>query len=148
MNSKTSFLAVVVAIFFFSGSSFAQEADTMAYKHYEFGPYASLGASVFKGDVPDGSKTDIHFPAFGVGATGIYSFHPYWGFALSIGYDGRGMWFKEQNVDEPNEDISLSYLSIAPSIKFKQFLLGVNINIPLGISVEHTGTPEPKDLPY
>src|SRR5437764_2462700 len=113
------------------GISHAQEpnVDTMAFKHYEVGLYASLGASVFKGDVPNGSKTDVHFPAFGFGATGIYSFHPYWGFALSLGYESRGMYFHKQDSTGVTQDITLNYFSIAPVIKFKQFLLGVNINI-------------------
>lgn len=104
----------------------------MAYKHFEVGAGATIGASVFNGTVPDGSKTDIHFPAYLVQAMGIYSFHPYWGVALGIGYESRGMYFKEQNKTEPNVDVSLNYISFQPSIKFKQFLLGATIGLPTG----------------
>ncbi len=134
-SSKLSLVILLVVLsFFFTQRSFAQETDTMAYKHIEFGAGGTLGASIFNGTVPDGSKTDIHFPAYLIQAMGIYSFHPYWGLALGIGYESRGMFFKQQNVTEPNIDYSLNYISIQPSIKFKQFLLGVTFGLPSGAS--------------
>jgi hypothetical protein len=130
MSSSKKFFVTLIVLTSLSVRSFAQETDTMAYKHYEFGPLATLGLSVFQGDVPEGSKTDIHFPAFTFAIQGIYSFHPYWGAGIAIGYESRGMWFKKEDVEEPNEDFTLNYITIRPSIKFKQFLLGVNIGIP------------------
>lgn len=136
--SKFSFVLLLVALgFIFAQRSSAQEADTMAYKHIEFGAGGTLGASIFNGTVPDGSKTDIHFPAYLIQAMGIYSFHPYWGLALGIGYESRGMYFKQQNVTEPNIDYTLNYISIQPSIKFKQFLLGVTIGLPSSASFKY-----------
>jgi hypothetical protein len=133
-------LCVLTLLLFSACITFAQESDTMAFKHIEVGPFVTFGASIFQGDVPEGSKTDVHFPAFSLGATGIYSFHPYWGAALSLGYESRGIWFKKEDVKEPNEDITLNYLTIRPSIKFKQFLLGINIGLPLSSSFEYHGT--------
>jgi hypothetical protein len=134
---KLSFVLSLAGFsFFFVQKSFAQEEDTMAYKHIQVGAGGTLGASIFNGTVPDGSKTDIHFPAYLIQAMGIYAFHPYWGVALGVGYESRGMYFKQQNVTEPNVDFSLNYFSLQPSIKFKQFLLGVTIGLPLGASVK------------
>src|SRR5258708_2869112 len=135
--SRLSFVVTVTALsLFFARISSAQE-DTMGYKHIEVGAGGTLGASIFNGTVPDGSKTDIHFPAYLIQAMGIYSFHPYWGFGLGIGYETRGMFFKQQNVTEPNADFSLNYISIQPSIKFKQFLLGVTIGLPTSASLKY-----------
>ncbi len=136
--SRLSLVVTIAALsLFFVRTTSAQE-DTMAYKHFEVGAGATLGASIFNGTVPEGSKTDIHFPAYLIQAMGIYSFHPYWGAALGIGYETRGMFFKQQNVTEPNVDFTLNYISIQPSIKFKQFMLGVTIGVPTGASVKYT----------
>ncbi len=135
------YLIVVLSgiIFCLGRASFGQGTDTMSNTRYQIGTYASIGASVFKGDVPNGSKSGLHFPAFGFGVMGISSFHSSWGFALGVGYDSRGMWFKQDSGSQPSENITMNYFSIQPSIKFKQFLLGINIGIPLSISYSSEG---------
>ncbi|HET9135907.1 MAG TPA: outer membrane beta-barrel protein [Candidatus Kapabacteria bacterium] len=118
------------AVSFVASDSFAQEF-AQPYKKYEFGPFGSAGLSVFQGEVPDGSKTDVHV-AFTFGAMGALTFNPDWGVALALGYESRGMYFHEQAKDIPNQDFSINYLSIQPSLKFKSFLLGINIGVPMG----------------
>ena len=120
---------------FFAGSSFAQEFQ-QSYKQYEFGPFATGGLSVFQGDVPDGSKTDIHI-AYTFGALADYAFNREWGLALGVGYESRGMYFHQQANDPPNESITLNYITIQPSLKFKSFLLGINIGIPASNNVDY-----------
>lgn len=110
--------------------SFAQEFAA-PYKKLEFGPFGSGGLSVFQGDVPDGSKTDIH-AAFAFGAMGAFAFNPEWGASLAIAYDSRGMYFHQEAQDVPNQDFTFNYLSLQPSLKFKNFLLGINIGVPMG----------------
>ena len=127
-------LAIFTCIAFITGRSFGQEFQ-QSYKQYEIGPFATGGLSVFQGDVPDGSKTDIR-PAFTFGALGDYSFNREWGVALGLGYESRGMYFHQQASDPPNETITLNYFTIQPSLKFKSFLLGINIGIPVGNSVK------------
>jgi hypothetical protein len=118
------------AVSFTASDSFAQEF-AQPYKKLEFGPFASGGLSVFQGDVPDGSKTDIH-TAFTFGALGAFTFNPDWGVALGIGYESRGMYFHQESQDVPNQDFTINYLSFQPSLKFKSFLLGINIGVPMG----------------
>lgn len=126
-----------------SKSAFAQiDVDTLPFKHIEIGPFFTAGLSIFQGDVPQGVKTDVHF-AFTGGALFAYSFHPHWGFALGLGYDSRGMNFHQEAKDEPNDNYTLNFLSIRPSLKFKQFLLGINVGIPMGGNVKYTGYPAP-----
>ena len=132
---------VLLALCFLSSKPvFAQiDQDTLPFKHLEVGPFFTAGLSIFQGDVPTGAKTDVHF-AFTGGALAMYSFHPHWGFALGLGYDSRGMYYHKEGKDIPNIDFVLNYFSIRPSIKFKQFLLGVNIGLPLsGHSKWNTG---------
>src|SRR5689334_5333603 len=93
-------------------STFAQDF-AQPYKKLEFGLFGTGGASVFFGTVPDGSKTDIHV-AWTAGAMGAYSFKPEWGVALGLGVETRGMYFKEESKDQPNEKITLQYMSIQP----------------------------------
>lgn len=141
---------VLLALCFLSSKPvFAQiDLDTLPFKHLEVGPFFTAGLSIFQGDVPDGSKTDVHF-AFTGGALAAYSFHPHWGFALGLGYDSRGMYFHKQGEDDPNENITLNYLSIRPSIKFKQFLMGINIGIPMSGNIKgSTGFPAPLPSSY
>jgi len=118
--------------------SFAQEF-AQPYKRWEFGVFATGGLSVFFGTVPDGSKTDIHV-AWTAGGLFAYTFKPDFGVAMGLGIENRGMYFHEQSKDEPNETIDLTYLSIQPSLKFKSFLLGVNIGIPMSVTQTITGT--------
>ena len=136
---RFSLLALLFVLsVFVSKPVFAQiDQDTLPFKHLEVGPFFTAGLSIFQGDVPDGAKTDVHF-AFSGGALAMYSFHPHWGFGLALGYESRGMYFHEQANDTINETIGLNYLSIRPSIKFKQFLLGVNIGIPLSATTEYS----------
>lgn len=141
---------VLAALCFLSSKPvFAQiDQDTLPFKHLEVGPFFTAGLSIFQGDVPQGAKTDVHF-AFTGGALVAYSFHPHWGFALGLGYDSRGMYYHEEGKDIPNIDYALNYFSIRPSIKFKQFLLGVNIGLPLsGHSKWNTGSnpPDPQTV--
>lgn len=128
---KFPLATLLVVCSFITNSSFAQiDLDTLPFKHLEVGPYFTAGLSVFQGNVPTGAKTDVHF-AFSAGALTIYSFHPFWGFGLGLGYESRGMYFVKEGKTIPNQDIALHYFSIQPSIKFKQFLLGINIGLPL-----------------
>jgi hypothetical protein len=131
----TKLSVFVVFLFCISQSSLAQTQDTLPYKAYEIGVFATGGACVFNGTVPDGSKTDIR-PAFTFGALGTYAANRDIGFALGLGYESRGMFFKAQNVATPNETITLNYFSVQPSIRFKSFLLGVNIGIPMSSSFD------------
>jgi len=136
---KSVKLSLFALLMFFSCSLLSRpvlaqvDLDTLPFKHIEIGPMFTAGLSIFQGDVPDGSKTDVHF-AFTGGALFAYSFHPNWGIGFGLGYESRGMTFHPQNVDNPKQDITLNYLSVQPSLKFKQFLLGVNLGIPLSSS--------------
>ena len=112
-----------------ASNTFAQDF-AQPYKRLEFGLFGSGGLSVFQGDVPDGSKTDIH-SAYAFGLMGATAFNPEWGAALAIAYDSRGMYFHQQSADEPNLNLTINYLSFQPSLKFKNFLLGANIGIPM-----------------
>lgn len=137
MNSKNwilTIVAVFICTFTLVPNSFAQEFG-QSYKQYEFGPFATGGLSVFQGTVPDGSKTDIR-PAYTFGALGDYAFNREWGVALGIGYESRGMYFHQQGNDPPNQTITLNYITIQPSLKFKSFLLGINIGIPASNSAK------------
>ena len=137
-SSKLSLAAFIAVLsFFFVTRSFAQTnpQDTLPYKAYEVGLFGTVGASVFNGTVPDGSKTDIYFPAYTIGALGTIAANRDIGFALGLGYEQRGMFFKQQNVTTPNETIAIKYLSFQPSIRFKSFLLGINFNIPMSANV-------------
>ena len=139
-SSKLSLIAILLVIgAFLAQPVFSQTQDSLPYKSYEIGLFATGGACVFNGTVPDGSKTDVR-PAYTFGALGTYAANRDIGFALGIGYETRGMFFKEQNQTDPNQTISLSYISIQPSIRFKSFLLGVNIGLPAGSSYSYTGT--------
>ena len=113
----------------------AQTQDTLPYKMYEVGPLATGGLDIFSGTVPDGAKTDIR-PAYTFGILGTYAANRDIGFALGLGYESRGMFFKMQDKTDPNETITLNYLSIQPSVRFKSFLLGINIGIPLSSSFD------------
>jgi len=119
--------------------------DSLPYKQYEFGVFGTGGLSIFNGTVPDGSKTDIH-SAYTFGLLGTYAANRDIGFALGLGYEARGMFFKQQNVTTPNETININYFSIQPSVKFKSFLLGVNIGLPMSSSVDTSGNPSPSNL--
>jgi hypothetical protein len=121
--------------------------DTLPYKLYEVGLFGTGGVCVFNGTVPDGSKTDIR-PAFTFGALGTYAANRDIGFALGLGYESRGMFFKAQNKTEPNETITLNYFSIQPSLRFKSFLIGVNIGLPISSSFDSTGNPFPSNSAY
>lgn len=142
--SRLSLIALlIVCSAFVSQSLFAQTQDTLPYKLYEIGVFGTGGVGVFNGTVPDGSKTDIR-PAYTFGALGTYAANRDIGFALGVGYESRGMFFKEQNKTEPNDVITINYLSIQPSIRFKSFLLGINVGLPLsGNVVTNTGLPAP-----
>lgn len=120
-------------------SSQAQVMEPVPYKHLELGPFFTAGASIFQGDVPDGTKTDIHF-AYTGGALVGYSFHPHWGAMLGIGYESRGMKFYQQDNKDFTQNITLNYITIQPSVRFKQFLLGVSIGMPSGGTEEIQGT--------
>jgi len=124
-----------VALFCIAGSAAAQvqAEDTLPYKMYEVGPLVTGGACVFNGTVPTGSKTDIRV-AYTAGILGTYAANRDIGFALGLGYESRGMFFKIQNFTDPNETITLNYLSIQPSVRFKSFLLGINVGIPASSS--------------
>ncbi|MEP7234246.1 MAG: hypothetical protein ABI778_03010 [Ignavibacteriota bacterium] len=146
---KSAKLSLVAVLFLLSAAVtlkpvMAQvDMDTLPFKHFEVGPFFTAGLSVFQGDVPEGAKTDVHF-AFSGGALLAYSFHQSWGVALGLGYESRGIYFHKEAVEIPNIDFTLNYFSIQPSIKFKQFLLGVNIGLPLsGKSKWNTGYPAP-----
>ena len=140
-SSKLSLVALfLLCSVFASQHLFAQEMqDTLPYKAYEIGLFGTGGVCVFNGTVPDGSKTDIR-PAFTFGALGTYAANRDIGFALGVGYEARGMFFKKQNVTDPNETITLNYLSIQPSVRFKSFLLGVNIGLPMSSKFESSGS--------
>jgi hypothetical protein len=143
-------LFLVLVVVGLTAKIFAQvnPQDTLPYKLYEVGVFGTGGASVFNGTVPDGSKTDIRV-AYTFGALGTYAANRDIGFALGLGYESRGMFFKQQNVTTPNETITLNYLSIQPSIRFKSFLLGVNIGLPMSGHVDaNTGAPAPYPSTY
>jgi hypothetical protein len=42
------------------------------------------------------------------------------------------MYFHQEAQDVPNQDYTFNYLSLQPSLKFKNFLLGINIGVPMG----------------
>lgn len=134
---RSSKLSLVVLLLVCSALAskplFAQDSpkDTLPYKLYEVGVFGTGGISIFSGTVPDGSKTDIR-PAYTFGALGTYAANRDIGFALGLGYETRGMFFKAQGQTSPNETITLNYFSLQPSIRFKSFLLGVNIGLPMG----------------
>lgn len=132
MKSLTLFLAGILVIFaaIFSRPVSAQ-TDTLPYKAYELGLFATGGLSVFNGTVPDGVKTDIE-PAYTFGALGTFAANRDIGFALGLGYETRGMFFKQESKTVPNQSFTFSYISIQPSVRFKSFLLGVNIGLPSG----------------
>jgi hypothetical protein len=141
---KHTLLSVIASLVLFcAGNSFAQTQDTLPYKVYEVGPLVSGGLSIlWPGTIPDGSKTDIS-PAYTVGVLGTYAANRDIGFALALGYEARGMFFKEQNKSDPNETINFGYLTIQPSLRFKSFLLGVNINLPMSSSFSYTTSSYP-----
>lgn len=131
--------AIIIAIVCgMATQSFAQEFQE-SYKQYEFGPLATGGASVFMGTVPDGAKTDVHV-AYTFGIFGDFNFNPVVGFALGLGYESRGVFFKAADASEPNYDIAMSYFAIQPSVKFRSFLLGMNIGLPLSGTVKYTSS--------
>ncbi|MEI8134292.1 MAG: hypothetical protein WCH46_04320 [bacterium] len=126
----------------------AQAQDTLPYKAYEFGLFGTAGASIFNGTLPDGSKTDLHF-AYTLGVLGTVAASHDFGFSLGIGAETRGMFFKEQGKTEPNQTITLNYLSIQPGLRFKSFLVGINIGMPLSGKVDYvTGLPSPLPASY
>ena len=138
------FVSYLLVLFVFGASAeiFAQTnpQDTLPYKAYEFGPMLTGGLSIlWPGTIPDGSKTDIR-PAFTAGVLGTYAANRDIGFALALGYESRGMFFKEQNKTDPNETIGFNYFTIQPSVRFKSFLIGVNINLPMSSSFSYTTT--------
>jgi len=135
MKLIISFLASFFILF--SGivaSAQINPQDTLPYKRYEFGLFGTGGLSIFQPTPPDGTKTDVE-PAYTFGALGTYAANRDIGFALGLGYESRGMFFKEQNKTEPNEEFRFSYFAIQPSLRFKSFLIGVNINIPVGFNL-------------
>jgi hypothetical protein len=136
-SSKLSLSALLIVCSALAAKPLFAQQDTLPYKLYEVGLFGTGGVSVFNGTVPDGSKTDIR-PAYTFGALGTYAANRDIGFALGLGYEARGMFFKEQNKTDPNETITLNYFSVQPSIRFKSFLLGVNIGIPLSGHVDGT----------
>ncbi len=122
--------------------SFAQEFQ-QPYKHIEIGGFGTGGLSIFQGNVPDGAKTDVQ-AAYTFALLGSVMLDPQFGFAIALGYESRGVYFHKESKDEPNETIKLGYISFQPSIRFKSFLLGVNIGIPASGSVKYTpGSPLP-----
>ncbi len=120
----------------FASESFAQEFQ-QPYKHIEVGFFATGGLSIFQGNVPDGAKTDIQ-SAYTFGALGSFMIDPQFGFALGMGYEKRGAYFHKESKTEPNETYTLNYISIQPSVRFKSFLLGVNIGMPVGGTDKYT----------
>lgn len=134
MKLITSFLAAFI-ILSCSIQAFAQvnPQDTLPYKLYEFGLFGTGGLSIFQPTPPDGTKTDIQ-PAYTFGVLGTYAANRDIGFALGLGYESRGMFFKEQNKTEPNEIFTFGYLAIQPSLRFKSFLIGINVDIPMSFN--------------
>jgi hypothetical protein len=128
--------AMMACVLGFASRSGAQEFQE-SFKQYEFGPLASGGVSVFQGSVPDGAKTDIHV-AYTFGILGDYAFNKDFGFALGLGYESRGVYFKAQGASTPNVDMAAGFFSIQPSLKFKAFLLGVNIGLPMSGTAKYT----------
>lgn len=120
----------------FVSESFAQEFQ-QPYKRFEIGAFGTGGLSIFQGNVPDGAKTDIQ-AAYTFAALASYMVDPQFGFALGIGYEKRGAYFHKESKTEPNETYTLNYISIQPSIRFKSFLLGVNIGMPAGGTDKYT----------
>ncbi len=112
----------------FVSESFAQDFQ-QPYKRFEIGAFGTGGLSIFQGNVPDGVKTDIQ-AAFTFAALASYMVDPQFGFALGVGYEKRGAYFHKESKTDPNETYTLNYISIQPSIRFKSFLLGVNIGMP------------------
>ncbi|MFI5264261.1 MAG: hypothetical protein ACHQM6_07080, partial [Candidatus Kapaibacterium sp.] len=148
--SKLSLLALIITCAaMISHPLFAQTnpEDSLPYKAYEIGIFGTGGVCIFNGTVPDGSKTDIH-SAFTFGALAAIAANRDIGFALGIGYEARGMFFKQQNVTTPNETIGLNYLSIQPSIRFKSFLLGINIGLPMSSSFDTSGDVSPSNAGF
>jgi hypothetical protein len=147
-SSKLSLVALLLLCSAFAFQPlFAQTQDTLPYKAYEIGVFGTGGVCVFNGTVPDGSKTDIR-PAYTFGALGTYAANRDIGFALGLGYEARGMFFKAQNVTTPNETITLNYFSVQPSVRFKSFLLGVNIGLPLSSSFDSSGDVSPSNAGF
>jgi hypothetical protein len=145
-------IITLLLVLFVVGSStaiFAQvnPQDSLPYKAYEIGVFGTGGVCIFNGTVPDGSKTDIH-AAYTFGVLGTYAANRDIGFALGLGYEARGMFFKEQNVTTPNETIGLNYFSIQPSIRFKSFLLGINIGLPMSSSFDTSGNVSPSKAAF
>ena len=61
------------------------------------------------------------------------------GFTLSLGYEALGMHFYQYNDASAFETITLSYFTIQPSFRFKNFLIGINIDLPVSSSFEVSG---------
>ncbi|MDP4231726.1 MAG: hypothetical protein Q8916_15105, partial [Bacteroidota bacterium] len=141
------FVAVVLCTSLIANSLHAQTQDTLPYKMYEFGLFGTGGACIFNGSIPDGSKTDIR-PAYTFGAMATVAANRDIGFALGLGYESRGMFFKIQNQSSPNETITLNYFSIQPSVRFKSFLIGINVGLPVSSSFDSTGNPVPSSSAF
>ncbi len=129
-----TFLLASCCILLCNREVFAQgnSMDSLPYKQYELGLLGTGGLSIFMPTPPDGTKTDIE-PAYTFGVLGAYAVNRDIGFTLGLGYESRGMFFKDQNKTEPNEVFKFGYFAIQPSLRFKNFLIGVNINIPVGL---------------
>ena len=140
------FALAAVGFFLMSGSAlYAQGmgADTMPKPKNWFtvGPFFTAGADVFSGQVPKGSKTDAQF-AFTGGAFGAFNFSPKFAIALGVGYEQRGLYFRDEQSDTLWQSTSkINYFSIQPSLKFQAFMVGVSIGMPLSISQVNTQGP-------
>jgi hypothetical protein len=148
MHKTYSLLAVLVLAGLLSVSSTqAQNAtNSNARPTFTIGPLFTAGASVFTGDVPQGLKTDARF-AFNGGILTVLNTIPNFGFQLGLTYDSRAMNLHAQNDAEILTNYTFTYFNVQPGMKFKDFILGLGIGIPMSGSAQSaihgaTGTSE------